>query len=68
MKDEAIKKQTVTKIFKDDNEKLKQLSREIAVIQREHVGNPETLRRILNHPNLPTVLKSDAELKKRFGK
>lgn len=52
----------------DTRDRLKELSRELSFIERRDVRTPEVLRRTLNIPNLPHILKNDAELKRRWKK
>jgi len=60
------KRITNVRAYKEEQEKLKQLSYELSARERNSVRTPEILRRALNIPNLKNVLLEDAEFKRRF--
>ncbi len=52
----------------EDKEKFLTLKREISEIQQSKISEKELMRRTLNIPNLPRVLKIDAEMKRKMKK
>lgn len=63
-----MKKNTLTtRIYKEEKEKLTQIKREMSLIENKDIKNPEVLRRILNIPSLPVILKTDSMFKKQRG-
>lgn len=56
--------QVTIKTYKEDRERLKSLLREINFIENSNNGIPELIRRALNVPQLPDILKKDAEIKR----
>lgn len=60
------KKFAPLKIYQEDKYKLDALKIDLSFFQKTRVSSPETLRRILNIPNLKEVLRIDAERKRRL--
>ncbi len=56
------------RIRAEDKIKFRKLKNDIAKAQRMEISDTEVMRRTLNIPNLPSVLKRDAELKRKFMK
>lgn len=50
----------------EDKEKFLTLKREISEIQNMKISETELMRRTLNIPNLPKVLKEDAKMKRKM--
>lgn len=58
---------THTRVPVETNVKIKEIARELTVIQKKDVSIPETIKRAFNIPNLKDVLKVDAEKKRRIN-
>ena len=56
------------RVYREDKLKLRDITIDLTNIQREKISFPETLRRVLNIPNIKDQLKLDAEIKRRFRK
>jgi hypothetical protein len=60
------KRLTHIRAYQQDQARLNELARELALIQKARVTTPEVIKRTLNIPNLKDVLKTDAEAKRRI--
>lgn len=55
---------TTIRVSVDVRDKINSLTRELTSIENRDFGAGETLRRTINIPKLPDILKEDARMKK----
>lgn len=68
MKDNSKRQSFPVRAYAEERERLNRLAREISAIQNKPVRTPEVIRRMMNVPTLPEILKKDAENKRRMGR